>query len=178
MAKLQFGERRTTHTKKIKFRQKCWKKCKIREKTQQIKCPDPQGDGGRLESQCDPSSLMVAAVGTVAVLVDDTGGGGGGRGRVPGAGGCCVLPRAFHLVLELPEAIPQLIQFREVVRVCLREPFILLAKLCVVFPQALQLLLLCCPRFSRGLRVGGCPRWTSSGSGLRGACACPATGLG
>ena len=61
------------------------KKCKIREKTQQIKCPDPQGDGGRLESQCDPSSLMVAAVGTVAVLVDDTGGDSLGEGAGSGS---------------------------------------------------------------------------------------------
>ena len=89
---------------------------------------------------------MVAAAGTVAVTVDDAGGGGGGtrwgRGRVRGAGGCRVLPRAFHLVLELPEAIPELIKFWEVFRGCLGESLVLLAKLFVGFSQALQLLLL------------------------------------
>ena len=51
---------------------------------------------------------------------------------------------------------------------CLGESLILLTKLCGSFSQALQLLLLWCLRFSRRLRVGGCLRLTSSGSGVKG----------
>ena len=104
MAKLQFGREEQHKFRRKHLEKKMQERIHNNLKVQILK--GMEGDKG-VKAIHPPCWLRLVGVGRWPWTT--RGATCWGMGRVPGAGGCCLLPRAVHLVFELPETIAQCI---------------------------------------------------------------------